>query len=67
MATSNGRTTMDYPPIVRCTVAGVVSERGAVDMSATATTTATIIMSGMSKIRMPQRLALHCGASAAPT
>ena len=36
-------------------------------MSATATTTATMSMSGINTIRMPVTLALHCGTRAAST
>jgi hypothetical protein len=45
----------------------MISERGGVAMSASVTTMATISKSGMSKIRMSETLALHCGAWAAQT
>ena len=43
-----------------CTALGPLCglERGAVDMSARATTTATMSMSGMNRIRIPLRLIL---------
>jgi hypothetical protein len=72
MTTKNARarmTTSRSSAQRRCsvTVGNIISECGGVDMSARATTTATISMSGMSKIRIPETLALHCGARTAPT